>query len=76
MRAGLLTRLATLERQVNPEAVLRETRGLAALLRSAEQHPPQPWEEDDADAEPSGLGPLLHEARCWLAQQREAGEPS
>src|SRR5262245_60926925 len=67
MRRGrLTTRLAHLERTMDPEAVLMQGHGLASLLRFAQEHPMESWDLDDLDpdAEPTGLARLLAEARA------------
>jgi hypothetical protein len=66
VRAGLMLRLAVLERRVDPPAGWQDTRGLAALLAYAKQHPRAPGGEDmddEVDAPPTGLARLLWQAR-------------
>jgi hypothetical protein len=69
MRATLLTRVALLE-AASPEQAWQHTEGLCALLAYARAHPAEPWEEEDAAEDLSGLALLLREARAWHAAQK------
>jgi hypothetical protein len=48
----------------SPEPDERPDPGMAALLRYARQHPPEPGEACDLESD-TGLGVLLTEARQW-----------
>jgi hypothetical protein len=69
MKPSMLSRLALLE-AAGPEQAWQHTEGLCALLAYARAHPAEPWEEEDAAEDLSGLALLLREAWAWHAAQK------
>ena len=70
-RESRLTRLETLEDALDPETAWERTAGLCALLQARALLPPRaPLDEAALEADDTGMGRLLREARQW---QQERG---